>query len=436
MSIVESPPIPFHTGIGVNCAALLYVGGIRGVKNVSKGDVLLGDNMKPRIILEVECKEADAVIINPELVESFTVGKEHLLTLYGDSTGQTVDIKVSEYLQKSQAWKDKFKLFYLPVEYQAVSIHNDPYLIGMLLNIKADRKQKMPKEDLTEFAIKHYLNVRLNNLESYVSGINPDMKTFLNGTFDKAEIGQIIQDSSEHLFIPESYLYNSREVRHRLLKGFLEANKHADEWFRAKSPNRQSSKSPASARSNHSNSAGGRSNRSNSAGGSAKSRTSNTSQRSNSADPPERKIAPPANKQGLAKFARLNSANSDATSDDEPEIVGKKYNDTLKLTKKEPRSRLSKFQSKIPKLGQTITININDQFFAEQMKFLIRSLGFKCVFSKTELTIFDSINKLKPANEKITMAFSITPTGKTFLCNIKSNDGERFILSNGLVMHK
>ena len=98
MSIIESPAVPFNTGIGISSSALLYVGGLRGMKNIAKGDVLLGDNMKPRIILETDCKEADSVIVNPELVESFTVGKDHSITLYGDSTGQTIDIKVTDYL--------------------------------------------------------------------------------------------------------------------------------------------------------------------------------------------------------------------------------------------------------------------------------------------------------------------------------------------------
>lgn len=434
MSIIESPVLPFHTGIGVNSAALLYVGGIRSMKNIAKGDVILGDNMKPRIILEIGCKEADAVIINPDIAESFIVGKEHLLTLYSDSTGQTIDIKVCDYIQKTQVWKDKFKLFYIPIEYPAVRVCNDPYLIGMLLNIKSSGKHKMPKDELVEFAIKHYLNMRLNNLESYMSGVSADMKMFINGTFDKNEISQIIQDSSEHLFIPESYLYNSIGVRFRLLHGFLEANKQADEWFRSKSKSPGSSrlKSPMSSKSGKSNESG-------------KSNGSNRSNRSNSADPPERKIMPPVNKKGLEKFARLsilNNTNSTNNTkpidedDNEVPIIGKKYNDTFKLNKKEPRSRLSKFQSKIPKLGQTVSVAIADQFFGKQMKFLVCSLGFKCVFSNSELTSFDSLARLKPANEKITMNFTITQTNKTFLYNIKSNDGEHFILSNGIVMHK
>lgn len=194
-----------------NTQILMYLGGMKAAKDVARGDILMGDDSQPRIVLSTTSGSDCMYKITPEYSEPFIVNEPHVLTLYNEFTEHTSDIPLNEYLQKSETWKAKHKMFCVPVEYARTPTKNDPYLVGVLLN---------SKHNTVDDVVKEYLTSRLDNLASYVSGLS-DIRTLNISTIDKNEIAYLLN----HRYIPDAYLYNSRENRYKLLKGFIEVTR-------------------------------------------------------------------------------------------------------------------------------------------------------------------------------------------------------------------
>ncbi len=187
---------------------LLYLGGMKAAKNISRGDILIGDDGEPRIVLTTTEGKDQMYSVLPEFGDGFIANSVHILTLIDDSTGDIVDIPINEYLQKSDAWKTKYKLFYKPVEYQKQTIKNDPYLVGLLLG-----SNKKSSDEI----VKDYLSKKLDEITKCVqAGTSSDTLE----TIDKTEIGYLLN----HRYIPDEYLYNTRAIRHRLLLGYCDAS--------------------------------------------------------------------------------------------------------------------------------------------------------------------------------------------------------------------
>lgn len=190
---------------------LMYLGGMKSAKEVKRGDILLGDDSQPRIVLNTTSGTSRMYKITPEFTDPFIVSETHIITVFNEFTDVINDIPLDEYLKKSDTWRAKHKMFCVPVEYSKTAIKNDPYLVGILLNSKLNTVDDIVKE---------YLVSRLDNLSSYVNGIS-DIRTLNLSTIDKIEIAYLLN----HRYIPDSYLYNTRENRYKLLKGLIEANK-------------------------------------------------------------------------------------------------------------------------------------------------------------------------------------------------------------------
>lgn len=194
-----------------NTQILMYLGGMKAAKDILRGDILMGDDSQPRIVLSTTTGRDCMYKITPEYSEPFIVNEPHVITLYNEFTEHASDIPLNEYLKKSETWKAKHKMFCVPVEYAKTPTKNDPYLVGILLNSKSNTVDDIVKE---------YLTNRLDNLASYVSGMS-DIRSLNVSTIDREEIAYLLN----HRYIPDCYLYNSRENRYKLLKGFIEVTR-------------------------------------------------------------------------------------------------------------------------------------------------------------------------------------------------------------------
>ena len=80
-------------------------------------------------------------------------------------------------------------------------------------------------------------------------------------------------------------------------------------------------------------------------------------------------------------------------------------------------------------------IPIKNKILHEQIKFIIRSLGYKCISIGDEITVFGDLNKLPPQNTKIDMNFTVIPDDSNNYCGFTLDKNGRFLLASCIVTH-
>jgi superfamily II DNA or RNA helicase len=116
-----------------NTPILLWDGKIKKAEYICIGDKLIGDDGNPRTVLELRQGESDMFIINQETADSYTVNKDHILTLYTKG-GNIIEIKVSDYLKLSDGDKLELKGYKCSgVNWGKQDVSLDPYTLGVWL---------------------------------------------------------------------------------------------------------------------------------------------------------------------------------------------------------------------------------------------------------------------------------------------------------------
>lgn len=170
---------------------LLYNGTSKKVQDITTDDVLMGDDSRPRKVLEL-CRNIDSMYkIIPKIGKTVIVNKEHILSLIstkGSDKGAYIDITLSKYLQLPEKIRSKYHWFRTSIEYPEKSVYIDPYIYGFFLDgdFNFIKKQFIK----TQFNIKD--NVIDNLIDKYNDGIQ------------------------------NNFIINNREKRLQLLAGILD----------------------------------------------------------------------------------------------------------------------------------------------------------------------------------------------------------------------
>jgi len=189
---------------------LLYFGGTKKACDVAQKDILFGDDGMPRVVLST-CRGTEQMYKITTPIYEFIVNEPHVMTFMDVSDNRIADIPLNEFLEYGEEFKGNQRLFTIPVEYAEVPTKNDPFMLGVLLASGAQL-------DTVEEALKYYLSQKLDYIENYISKIKPKEEMVVNN-IDTSEILRVVNDC----VIPESYIYNSREVRLAFLRGYVEA---------------------------------------------------------------------------------------------------------------------------------------------------------------------------------------------------------------------
>ena len=133
--------------------------------------VEVGDDSTPRTVLET-CRGVEAMYRIAPLNggESYVVNETHSLVLR--KRGEVIEIPVKEYLEKDDEWKAGYHIFRVTVEFPERETSYSPYEFGRLLSLTDARR------------------------------------------------------------IPNEYIYNSKEVRRELLRGFFAEHGPIYEWIK------------------------------------------------------------------------------------------------------------------------------------------------------------------------------------------------------------
>jgi len=229
-------PCAFGKCLQIDTKILMYDGTIKMVQDIKVGDVLMGDDSKPRNVLSLATGRETMYKVVPIKGEGYVVNESHILSLKCATNhskkfkkGQVVDISVLDYLKLPKSFHDKGGVLYgyrVPIDFEEKILPVDPYMIGYWLGDGCSRTSKITSQDSS---VLHYFahNLKKYNLSliyqsqydySICGNHKLDNNIFLN-TLKKLNLIQ-----NKH--IPIIYKCNSKENRLKLLAGLIDSDGH------------------------------------------------------------------------------------------------------------------------------------------------------------------------------------------------------------------
>ena len=456
---------------------LLFFGGMKAVKSLIRGDILIGDDKQPRIVMNISMGGDTMFKIAPEKNDTFIISASHLLNLYNEFTEEYVHISVHDYIVKNDTWRSKHSIYLTPIEYASQTITNDPYLIGVLL---------LSKSNNVDDIMKDYLNKKLDSLSKFVtsklqrSALKVDM-------IDRNEIEYLLN----FRYIPDAYMYNTREVRLKLLRGVIDIYErtpgsskrsksvetpHSSSLLR--STRSSSAKSVGSRRSSSQpHSSTNRSTRqqqlkikklpefvSGMKAHTTKSPITYTTKSPAHTQPIRQTKSPithqpkspahtqpirqtkspithqpksPAHTQPIRQTKSPNRLSKHKTTNRSPPPKSNHPRRRSLTPKIITASQKQKPKKKLPSIKINISdikLFIKDFILLEQLKFLARSIGFVSYNIMNELHIIGNINEVPVINMKQMSKFELHPYDENDYISITTDGNNRFLLANCLVV--
>lgn len=260
---------------------MMYNGVLRKVEEISVGDLVMGDDSKPRTVLSTHNGIDQMYKVTNRRGDSYTVNSEHILSLiysrkkslvdnekldrylikwfnnkkcglnqkifsykekdkdivYFEAKeffdklkdDRKIDIPINEYLQLSEGMKKAMMGYQVPIDFNEKEVPIDPYLIGYWLGDGTAANSDITSQDSTVLKYfaktlpKYNLFLEFKRILAYKisSGFRNQKNNIFLETLKKLNL-----INNKH--IPMIYKCNSRENRLRLLAGFIDADGHLD----------------------------------------------------------------------------------------------------------------------------------------------------------------------------------------------------------------
>lgn len=255
-------------------SVLMYDGTIRLVQDIKKGDLVMGDDSRPRNVLGTTYGTDIMYKVTHDTGHTYTVNSEHVLSLkytknnyiekletvyrvhyFNKSLLQkdhvdfilsdhdkalqflneknvniNVDIPIQKYIALPEIYKKDLHGYKVAVEFPAKELPFDPYIFGYWLgqhcqkkytNYKIYEKYMCNRNNLIikNSCILHYIANNLGKYNMYLELV--DAKTYKYSILPCTEFDLLELDPT---FIPDVYKYNSIENRLNVLSGFIDAS--------------------------------------------------------------------------------------------------------------------------------------------------------------------------------------------------------------------
>lgn len=242
--------------LGKGTKVMMYEGGTKNAEDVVIGDLLMGPDSKPRKVLKLSSGVDDLYEVVQNYGISYVVNKNHVLSLKrnsGDSFlmksggpkrkgksfprfpqyNRIANIPITEFINKTKSFKNTFSGYKVGVNYERKDIKINPYFLGMWLgdgHSSGPMITSMDKEIvywLEQFVESEKLILKKHNssgqgLASTYSISSPGHRSSKNHLLDRLRDYDLIDNKH----IPWAYLYNTREVRMKLLAGLIDTDGH------------------------------------------------------------------------------------------------------------------------------------------------------------------------------------------------------------------
>lgn len=214
-------PCGFGKCLGLNTPVLMYDGTIKKVQDINVNDLLMGDDSTPRKVLSLARGKEMMYKITPKKGNSYIVNKSHILSLKCKDT--IIDISVEDYLKISPSFHKKSLLGYkVGIDFPEQLVLFDPWIIGLWLGNGSPFSTNISIQDNAIY-VELSERLRIYNLHlQYTNGY--DYHIHIHAKNNKLIQTLKIYNLIENKHIPDSYKYNKRHIRLKILAGIIDSN--------------------------------------------------------------------------------------------------------------------------------------------------------------------------------------------------------------------
>lgn len=114
---------------------LMYDGSLKNVEDVVEGDIVMGDDSKPRNVLQL-CRGVEnmyKISHKNEQGEPYIVNETHKLVL--KNKDDIIEMTVKDYLKQPVDWKSNYKIFRKSIDFELKSVSTTPFEMGKMVVI-------------------------------------------------------------------------------------------------------------------------------------------------------------------------------------------------------------------------------------------------------------------------------------------------------------
>lgn len=225
---------------GKNTEVLMYDGTVKYIQDIKIGDIVMGDDSTPRLVLNLHRGVSKLYELRINKSENLIVSENHILCIARQQRNDrkkirkwvNENISIEKYIAKSKCYKEKAKLYQVPVNYQERILGIEPYYLGLWLGDGLS-------ESLNRFCTADSEIVDWCN--NYANSLNIQLKQHSNKEeqcqiycFSEGNTGNHLNhpivkyDKIYHLqnnkHIPIEYMTSSEKQRLELLAGLIDSD--------------------------------------------------------------------------------------------------------------------------------------------------------------------------------------------------------------------
>lgn len=222
--------------LGKGTKVLMFDGSIKKVEDVKVGDLLMGNDSKPRKVLSIARGKEMMYWVRQNHGIDYRVNESHILSLKRSRNqgkyvkGEVLNIELSEYLSKSDKWKSNYKGYKTSVEFKHKKTPIDPYFLGLWLG---DGKSDGSRIYTQDKEVVDYIYSYAKELGATVTVLKDKEKCpayiITNGKSQvarnsslQAKLRNLGLLNNKH--IPQIYLVNDKKTRLSLLAGLIDSD--------------------------------------------------------------------------------------------------------------------------------------------------------------------------------------------------------------------
>jgi Hom_end-associated Hint len=198
--------------LGYNELCIMSDGRTKPVQDIAPGDELMGDDSMPRRVISTTKGRGNLYRIYPAKGESFVCNGAHILCLKSSLSDEIVEVSVEDFIRWPRQRRHSARLYRVPVEFSPREVTVDPYWLGLWLGDGTAIRTPITTASHAR-AHEYSFTVRRRGYKRD----NPLRKLL-------QAYGFPMRGKKCEKFIPDDFLYNSREIRLQLLAGLLDTD--------------------------------------------------------------------------------------------------------------------------------------------------------------------------------------------------------------------
>lgn len=228
--------------LGYNTPILMYDGSIKPVQEIKNGDVVMGVNSQPRVVQGATRGREMMYWVRQRSGMDYRVNESHIISLKRSRNGRGLNpkvkhgdienIEISEYLKKSNKYKNNMKGWKTKVDFPKADTFIDPYYFGLWLGDGCTSRPNNISGNINELEIRQYLNdfanqyglklvtykdARCNNTINYSLSKTSGNKNIIWELFKENNV-------TNKNNILKQFKINSYENRLKLLAGIIDSD--------------------------------------------------------------------------------------------------------------------------------------------------------------------------------------------------------------------